>query len=372
MKNSISLHICPDDKFHHAFIRNQKTHAPDTDNEYYVISEGKTLRTSTENTSVKMLSMAEMKKILKVSEFKKYHQVVFHSLPGRFRKHLLPYIPEGIRITWIFYGYEYYHRRDVIGTFLLPETLAYYNSWQNPNFIRLKSQEWLDRFRKEANRYQKNLQRINRFAHWNREEYELIRDQYQLHQIEYVPFSMGSEIHQLVPDHGHRYLLLGHSGAFTVNHLDGMEALDQEFIDSFDRILIPFSYGANKAYEDKVRKAAEEKMGSKVLFLNQFMDRTSYFNLLSRVKSAWMPQLRGMGGGNILFCLKNNIPVVLPQKSMMYAYYTNKGFKVFAMDVEPLPEMALDKNEKKNNQEKLNAIFGQDTLAKQYRNLLSY
>lgn len=181
----MNLHLSIDDKFYNAFIRNQKTHAPDTDNEYYVIREGKALTSSPENTSMKMLSIAEMKKVLKASDFQKYPQVLFHSMPGRFRKHLLPYIPKGTRITWIFYGHEYYHRREVIRDYLGPATRTYYDSRQNPHFLRLILQRILDKVRNEENQYKNDLQRINRFAHWNREEYELIRDQYQLDKMEY-------------------------------------------------------------------------------------------------------------------------------------------------------------------------------------------
>lgn len=365
-----TLHILPDEKFYTAFIHNQEKYAPNNKNDYFLIHDGGTIQNPPQKSQVKILTIDNMRKILINSSSQDYHQVIFHSLPGRFRKLLLRIIPPGIKITWIFYGYEYYHRRNTIEEYLGPFTRAYYNSWNNPNILRIKALRLLDQLRNENNGYKKDLQRIHRFAHWNHSEYEVIRVQYQLDSMEYEPFSMGSKIHEVVPDHDHRYLLLGHSGALTVNHLDGINALSKKFMDGFDRILIPFSYGGDKSYEIKVRKAAEAKMGDNVILLNRLMDRISYFNLLSRVNAAWMPQLRGMGGGNILFCLKNNIPLFFWKDSVMYQYYTDKGFHVFAIDDIDSTPPELTPDQKQNNQSNLTKYFGEQTINDQYQRLL--
>lgn len=365
----INLHICPDDKFYKGFIKNQHRFAPDTVNTYFIVNNSGSSPPKSNAENVYFLTPREIMRRIKENH-PKINQVVFHALPALFRRKFLPAVPEQVLMTWIFYGYEYYHRRSVIREYLGTATRAYYDSPQNPYYYRLKFQRILDKLRREEDQYIKDLQRIDRFAHWNPAEYQMIWDRYDLAQMEYTPFAMGQQVHQNVPNLLHRDLLLGHSEALTVNHLDGIEALSEELIAGYDRVIIPFSYGANKRYEALVRKAARNKMGKKALFLHRFMNRSSYFNILSRVKLAWMPQKRGMGGGNLLYCLRNHIPVVSSEESVMYRYYTEQGFRVFSMTDHQHTAPFLQDDEKKRNQELLGQIFGLDKIAEQYRRLL--
>lgn len=82
MNNSVSLHICPDDKFYQAFIRNQKTHASDTENEYYVISEEKDLRNDSDDAAVKMLSIFCLKNNIPVIFWKDSMMYRFYTENG--------------------------------------------------------------------------------------------------------------------------------------------------------------------------------------------------------------------------------------------------------------------------------------------------
>lgn len=193
----------------------------------------------------------------------------------------------------------------------------------------------------------------------------MIREGYKLGDIEYHPFSMGLPVHHLVLEPEYQYMLLGHSGALTVNHLDGLEDLPISLVEKFDRIIIPLSYGAGNSYQNTVKRAAREKLGHKALFLERYMDRTTYFNLLSRVKLAWMPQIRGMGGGNVLFCLKNNIPIVFKQQSIMYQYFAGQGFQVFSSEEVHSQIPILSLKQKVHNQKLLDRHFGAKVIQQQ-------
>jgi len=189
--------------------------------------------------------------------------------------------------------------------------------------------------------------------------------------MEFVPFSMGSPIHLVVPDCSNNYLLLGHSGALTVNHLDGIQKVDHQLLERYDRVIIPVSYGASKTYRAKVDKVARDKLGDKAIIIDKFIERTSYFNLLSRVKLAWMPQLRGMAGGNALFCLRNNIPIVMPENSIMYKYFKAHGVHVFSMDHINFEKPMLSELQIRQNQATLDRLFGEQVIRMQYQNLLA-
>src|SRR5690606_34396309 len=127
------------------------------------------------NTIVELVSLKEMKQVLLRHDFSDCHQVIFHSLPTQFRKNLLFLIPRHIQVTWIFYGYEYYHRRDTIEKYLRSLTRSFYLSWSNPHFLHQCAHRIVDRLRREATRYQQDLQQIKRFAHWNPGEYQIIQ-----------------------------------------------------------------------------------------------------------------------------------------------------------------------------------------------------
>lgn len=312
-----------------------------------------------------------MEKLLLSPDFPNCHQVIFHSLPTLYRKKFLPLIPAHIPVTWIFYGYEYYHRRDTIETYLDPLTRSYYQSWANPHYLRQWAHRMVDRIRNESTQYKLDLQRINRFAHWNPAEYQMIRERYNLNDMDFLPFAMGLPVHHLVSDPGYSYLLCGHSGALTVNHLDGLEDLPMALVERFDRIIIPLSYGAANSYQNKVKRAAQEKLGDKAMILEKYMDRVTYFNLLSRVKLAWMPQMRSMGGGNILFCFKNDIPIVFRQQSIMYQFFTGLGFQIFCSEEVHSEIPILSLKQKEHNQKLLDRHFGANVIQQQYQNLLS-
>lgn len=312
-----------------------------------------------------------MEKLLLSPDFPNCHQVIFHSLPTLYRKKFLPLIPAHIPVTWIFYGYEYYHRRFIIEKYMDPLSRSYYRSWANPHILGQWAHRIFDHLRGETKQYKLDLKRINRFAHWNPAEYQKIRDRFNLKKFEYVPFSMGLPVHHLVSDPEYRYLLLGHSGALTVNHLDGLEDLPVSLVEKFDRIIIPLSYGAGNSYQNTVKRAARVKLGDKALILEKYMDRATYFNLLSRVKLAWMPQMRSMGGGNVLFCFKNNIPIVFRQHSIMYQFFAGHGFQVFSSEEVHSEIPILSLKQKVHNQKLLDRHFGANVIQQQYQNLLS-
>src|SRR5690606_26156747 len=251
-------------------------------------------------------------------------------------------------------------------------TRSFYLSWSNSHFLHQCAHRIVDRLRREATRYQQDLQQIKRFAHWNPGEYQIIQARFNLVDLEYIPFSMGLPIHQHVSDPEYRYMLLGDSGALTVNQLDGLEDLPLALIEKFDRIIIPLSYGAGKMYQKKVKLAARKKLRDKAIFLEKYMDRNAYFNLLCRVKLAWMPQMRGMGGGNILYFLKNHIPIVFPKDSELYQYFVNQGFQVYnsAELLTEIPE--LSDTQRKENQKIMQNLFEVNVVKLQYQNLLSH
>lgn len=367
----MNLHITTGDKFLQGFISNQKQYVPVSENLYYHVQNRSISEHCFTDQQIKVLTLPSLQEQLISLQNANCKHVIFHSLPTHFQKYLLPLIRKDILITWIFYGYEYYHRRNIIEEYLQPRTKSYYRSFRNPNLFQMKVLHFLDFIEDADINYQNDLGRINRFAHWNIEEYKLIKDRFGLYQMEFVPFSMGARGHLIVPDCRSNYLLLGHSGAITVNHLDGLQALKHQLLESFDRVIIPMSYGANKSYKARIEEAARNKLGDKAIVIDKFIDRDSYFNLLSRVKLAWMPQLRGMAGGNALFCLRNNIPIVMPEKSIMFKYFKAHGVHVFSMDHIICEKPMLSEFQMRQNQAALDRLFGKQVIRKQYQDLLA-
>src|SRR5690606_34790640 len=271
----MNLHICTHDKFLSSFIRTRARFASESVNQYYVVSNRTNDLCDFSHQAVKYVSLTELKQKISFYGDKECEQVIFHSLPSHFRKHLLHQIPQNIPVTWIFFGYEYYHRRDVLVEYLSPQTRNYYKSGSNANLIRIQCLRLLDYIKSERKRFKNDLKRITRFAHWNHDEYELIKSRLGLYEMEFVPFSMGSPIHLVVPDCSNNYLLLGHSGALTVNHLDGIQKVDHQLLERYDRVIIPVSYGASKTYRAKVDKVARDKLGDKAIIIDKFIERTS-------------------------------------------------------------------------------------------------
>lgn len=128
-----NIHFCQKNKFIFSFIHIQKSFASYTKNKYYLIGELDKFSDEFLSDNVNIITLKELKLLLTRLDFTNCHQVILHSLPNIFRKHILPLIPAHILVTWIFYGYEYYHRRNTIENYLGTRTRSYYQSWSNPH-----------------------------------------------------------------------------------------------------------------------------------------------------------------------------------------------------------------------------------------------
>lgn len=206
-------------------------------------------------------------------------------------------------------------------------------------------------------------------------EYELIKKEFQL-RAKSIDYNYGvdkfnkkgfSELGDGV--------LLGNSTTYSNNHLDIFELIKQ----NDKRIILPLSYGGNKAYKDIVIK--EGRKIFKELFhpIEAFMPLEKYNQLILSCNSMIMYHIRQQALGNIYMALYLGMRVFLNKKSITYKYMKDVGMIIFELEsAATLVGVELEQQNKVINRELVTKLQGEKAIINKtqgiynlYRNLQS-
>lgn len=125
-------------------------------------------------------------------------------------------------------------------------------------------------------------------------------------------------------------ILVGNSLDPTNNHIDILERLEK--IGRPIEALIPISYGGNERYKAALKKYVLKFQNVKTTFLETFMDREQYFNLVNTCCAAVFGHMRQQSAGNISHALKSGFDVYLYNESLNYAYFRGLGYNFFSIE----------------------------------------
>lgn len=366
------IHLSNDEKFIDDFIQNQNKYFPQVTNKYFAIAPNDTFR-HIKNPKVEQFNNGlTYHKLLE--QFKeKPKAFIFHNL-NRHYFNLINTIPKEISIAWIFYGTEIFGRGENQDLFWGPITKKNYHPlakvWL---YRRLQYLMYYfdDKLSFRISPFLKAIHRIDYMAHWIKEDYKFIVNRYGLKKMNFIEFRYSIDMPQT--DYEHRLkedLMIGHSAAPTNNHLDIINELPKSFINHFKRIIIPLSYGGTPAYIRAVKKSASKKFGDKVIFLNTFLDKDTYFNMLSGVKLLIMAQYRSQGGSNIRFFLKNGTDLAFYEHNNMHKFYKQLGVKTHTIrSLKNNSFSFLLPKDHNRNKEITAELFQNDQIKTYYENL---
>lgn len=173
------------------------------------------------------------------------------------------------------------------------------------------------------------FERLNYFFNWNVIDFEWITEHYKTSAIfkyffyNFNPIPLANQGSSEVKARTHTTILLGNSDTPTNNHLEILETLEK-FKGESIKIVIPLNYG-NREYGDIIEKRAIAIFGAeKVLALREFMDRSTYYQILDEVDIAVMNHYRTQAAGNTLALLYRGKKVYIHEVSSTYKLlYTN-------------------------------------------------
>lgn len=338
MKKTI-LHVFNDEKFFDgvsSFFNSLK----DVENLYYYYSKEPI-------KSFKYIKHKERVKI--VSSFNEYKNILsspnidiiyFQSLPSSYY-YIFKYINPNTIIIWWCFGYEIYNNYRSIPALVhvdlfKPLTDEIRKSYINKNIYKniLRSIYYKIRYPFDYYYRRRIINRIDYFSPVLPIEYKLMKkNKY----FKAKPFMINQGPGCLSSNKEFRFhskegnILIGNSLTYSNNHLDILNRMINIKIEN-KKIIIPVNYGCNYGGSANVLKQYFQSYSEKTIWLEDFILKEKYEELLSTVSHAIFGHMRQQSMGNIVMCLQTGVKVFLFKESINYKQLKEFGYIVFTIE----------------------------------------
>lgn len=350
MKNTISIvNFVTDDKFIDGVIAFNKQFSPkDVVHVYIFVCEGQPQVFSFIKNAAAITQLTG-KEVVPFLRKKRVNAVLLHSLYS-LPLEISSTIPPEICVIWSSWGYDIY---SMMGCSRLI----------NINLFRPLTRDFLkEPFACERNEvpdeaYKKAILRIDYISTVLPEEYDLIplvpyfHAKY-LHYTYITPKEVETYQNACVPQKFGSNILIGNSGAPTNNHLDIFQKLSELCVGE-KKIYCPLSYaGYPLEYKEEVLKQGKRFFGDRFVPLLEFLDKETYFSMMSSCGYVFFGHIRQQALGNIREMLIKGCKVFLDKESPMFKHFKECGVKVFSMQDDVIQEQLetnLDQKAIQNN-----------------------
>jgi len=342
------LHFMNDEKFIDAFIDQfNKTH-PDQSVAYYVIvpdTNGLLKHVKSPDVLKVYLNKKSLKQILRAHE--EIEIIYLHNFPKNTLS-VFRVIPNEIRIGWIFYGTEVY--KNMLSTNILDRNseniypLIFKKHKRllkfAPNF--LVKQLLITREKVWMFKLNKLLQRINYFCHWNRFDYDRIKELFPKFKAQFIEFGYNYSFsaHNNVDRINHPHfihgggtkgtIMVGHGANLALNHLTIFEHL-RNFDGNEFNIICPLSYG-DMDYKALLLEYFHKNNLLNINVIHEFMSFQEYVKQLSQIDVLVMNNIRNQGGSNIALALDLGKKVYMNARNTNYLFYKKLGFIIYSTE----------------------------------------
>jgi hypothetical protein len=128
----------------------------------------------------------------------------------------------------------------------------------------------------------------------------------------------------------HPRVLVGNSLASTNNHFDILKKLNDYGI--YIEVVLPISYGGDIHYKRILKEYTSGLKFIKPIYVEKFLDRSEYFNLIDSCNALIFGHLRQQGAGNINQGLRDGFDIYLYEESINYKHFVEKGFIIHTIE----------------------------------------
>ncbi len=373
----MNLHIAPDDKFLDYFIATQKV-VTQSVNKYIVYSEKELIFTKSKaDVEVTKLYSQEFWEL--VGDFNQYKNIFIHYFDNYLADFVLK-TPKNITIIWCFWGADAFYLPKIDKNAYLPKTKEYIKNLF-PNTFKKMKWAWKPwnlyyeyKTYKESIEYTRNhikaMKRINYFAHYLKEDYNILKQNYPLC-AKFIDFNYAT-IEEMVSNKDMfegKNILLGNSANMTNNHIESIDYLKNVELDII-KVICPLSYSVKEEYVSYIKKYGQESLGGAFVPLIDFIEKTEYDILLKSCQFAIMNHIRSQAAGNIVALLYRGTTIYMHPKSTLFHFLKNNGLIV--RSVQELVEKGLEAitlTEMENNRRKIQQLFGKKVVQDKYTHI---
>ena len=361
------LHISEDEKFIDMGINAFELAYPSCNRLIIIKNDNDVKHVSFKNR--KVINKNELASNLnKLSLWQDVDVVVLHSL---FMNKII--IPEGIRVIWLGFGFDYY---DFIvndnSELLSAKNIKLLNGNSNSDLsLRekikkiLKTVLLVKKLRKKQKI--KIIERVDIFCpvltteygamHWPLTKKPKLMDwNYGTMEDNWAKIESNSL--------NGTNVLLGNSATKTCNHIDGIDLINE--LEAFHgKLIIPLSYG-DKSYRELVKGYLQANFKGDVLVLEDFMSFDEYLMTISTCSFVVMPHKRQQGLGNIIVLMNLGAKIFLDKENLLYDYLKKQGFIIFTLEDinEHNFNNKLTEQQIINNRNLLFEIWGRNSILK--------
>ena len=280
-----------------------------------------------------------------------YSAVVLHGLFQPWCESVLRYVPEDVKVAWVFWGGEIYGRKELRETFLSKRSkklLWLHDILGKKN----KKEEACYEFPKEL------FQRIDYCLTDIQEEYEFAKQYLHTQRMKHIWYNYYS-IEETVGDlivqqcHGDD-VFLGNSCSLECNYFDVIPKFKRESIKG-RKIIVPLSYGL-PWLRSLLLKYGGKRLGESFCPLTKFMPIEDYNKMMLSCSIMIQPHYRPQAQGNIITGLWLGMKVFLSEHSMTYQWFKRLGVEVFSVEsdlnrsnkrvFEKISQETIDRNRK--------------------------
>ncbi len=351
MKKRITIvNFVTDDKFTDGVIEYNERFSPDDVVHLYVFVSDSPLGHFALIKNAAAITQLTTESVITFLRENHADAVLLHSLYS-LPLHITPQIPSEICVIWSSWGYDLYCMMENSGLI-------------NINLFQPKTRDVLRLSTAcEANGaanefYQKAVLRVDYLSTVLLEEYDMIPSlsyfhAKQLHYTYITPKEVETYQKASISTNAGENILVGNSGAPTNNHLDIFEKLSELDLGE-RRIYCPLSYaGYPLEYKKEVLEQGKRLFGDNFIPFLEFMDKETYFSMISSCKYAFFGHLRQQALGNIREMYIKGCNVFFYKESPMYMHFKARGFCVMSIQDDVTKELMQTRTEIKYVQNNL-------------------
>lgn len=324
-----------------------------------------------------LVTTNNLKRVAKAYDFSGITYIIAHFMTMD-KIDFIKYVPRNIHVCWEVYGYDLYNQ------FLEPN--GYKITYTNPtpylkyafaqNYLRplfkvaliIKGYKYQFNWQKKK-QFRYICNRIDSIQYCCRYDAQYIEDFAHRHIPSYEVFNYSlSEVLGDLKDSSFsmgRHILVGNSASFSNNHLYVLKQLKRIGLSTDTHLIMPLSYGGTTKYADDVEKKYCEEFSDRVKTLRQYIPLHEYNKMFLEINSCIMSAWRQESIGTIIMCLYMGVKVFMSNKSPLYKWLVECGFKLYELEsaTHEMLETPLDSDIREDNRNLVLERYNEDKVA---------
>lgn len=254
--------------------------------------------------------------------------VIFEDLTA-YNKKILMKLPQGVKVSWRFFGHELYNKRlDLILTnstikFAKKDYKIYLRNGGMKAYYKFLKHKYSVIY--DLYKYSKKINNIQVICE---EEYNFLkRHWYFLPRFIQVPLKKPTIYEEVKKEN---FFIFGNSRNISNNHLDVLEIINNSKNKSPYQTKMFLSYGYENTYYNQVVK--EVNKNQSIEMITDFLPSDQFIDIYKKASALVINSHRQMALGNIFTAISTNCKIYLNDKNVIKQWLEREGLKIYSID----------------------------------------